>query len=279
MIINLLYNELIKTLYKKRTYISFILISIIVPMVVYAIEYSTLSLQERIYGQLQDSFIFIGTVINGNLSSYLIIAILITHMPFLSTIVASEIISGEYSKGTFRIYLTREVNRKNVFFSKLIVVYLYTTFMMFYFFLYTIFISQLILGGGELIVFNKGLLLLSEDEILLRFFIGFIFSNFVMISVSSLCLLFSSFSKNSVTPIISTMSIVFIGTAISFIPIDIFELINPFLFTGYLDIFLLAFHEPIPYEILINCFLICLLSSSFFNIAAYYKFDLKDIVE
>ena len=45
-----------------------------------------------------------------------------------------------------------------------------------------------------------------------------------MIAVSSLCLLFSTLSKNSVTPIISTISIVFVGTAISFIPIDIFEM-------------------------------------------------------
>ena len=277
--INLFYNELIKALFKRRTYISFILITLLIPAVVYAIDYGAVSLETKIYGQMQDSFIFIGSIINGYLSAYLIIAILITHMPFLSTIIPSEIISGEYSKGTFRIYLTRSILRRDVFISKLLVVFLYTTLMMFYFFFYSLFISNLILGYGELIVFHKGILLLSEDDVLWRFFLGFIFSNFVMVTVSSLCLFFSSFSKNSVTPIISTISIVFIGSAISFIPIDIFELIDPYLFTGYIDIFLLAFHDPIPYDIFIDCFSVCFSWSFIFIIMAYYNFTYRDILE
>ena len=277
--INLFYNELIKALYKRRTYISFILITLLIPAVVYAIDYGAVSLETKIYGQMQDSFIFIGSIINGYLSAYLIIAILITHMPFLSTIIPSEIISGEYSKGTFRIYLTRAILRRNVFISKVLVVFLYTTLMMFYFFSFSLFVSYLILGDGELIVFHRGILLLSEDDIIWRFFLGFVFSNLVMITVSFLCLFFSSFSKNSVTPIISTISIVFIGSAISFIPIDIFEMIDPYLFTGYIDIFLLAFHYPIPTNIFFNCFSVCFIWSSLFILAAHYNFTNRDILE
>ena len=64
MILKLIHNELIKVLYKRRTYISFILISILIPIIVYAIDYGAVSLQNKIYGQMQDSFIFIGTIIN-----------------------------------------------------------------------------------------------------------------------------------------------------------------------------------------------------------------------
>ena len=277
--ISLFHNELIKAFYKKRTYISFALITLLIPVIVYAIDYGAISLQTKIYGQLQDSFIFIGSIVNGFLSAYLIIAILITHMPFLSTIIPSEIISGEYSKGTFRIYLTRPISRKSVFISKMLVVFLYTTVMMFFFFFYSLFISFLILGSGELIVFHKGILLLSEDDIIWRFFLSFIFSNFVMLTISSLCLLFSSFSKNSVTPIISTISIVFIGTAISFIPIDLFELMNPYLFTGYIDIFLLAFYDPVPYDVFMNCFIVCFCWGFLFISIAYYNFTYRDILE
>ena len=279
MMINLIYNELIKTMLKRRTYISFILITFLIPIIVYAIDYGAVSLQNKIYGQMQDSFLFIGSIVNGYLASYLIIAILITHMPFLSTITPSEIISGEYSKGTFRIYLTRPISRVSVFSSKAIVVFIYTTAMMLYFFFYSVFISYLILGSGELIVFHKGILLLAEDDILWRFGLSFIFSNFVMISISSLCLMFSSISRNSVTPIISTISIVFIGTAISFIPIDIFELIDPYLFTGYIDIFLLAFYDPIPYNIFLNCFIVCIAWTTLFIAIGYYNFSYKDILE
>ena len=146
MIKSLLINEFIKVSYKKRTYISFALITVLIPFIVLAVKSGGGSLESKLYGQLADSFIFVGSLVNGNLSAYIIIAILISHMPFLSTIVASEIVSGEYSRGTFRMYLTRPVSRNLVLFSKLIIVLGYTTLMMFYFVMYTLLVSRLILS-------------------------------------------------------------------------------------------------------------------------------------
>ncbi len=81
--INLFHNELIKALFKRRTYISFLLITLLIPAIVYAIDYGALSLQNRIYGQMQDSFIFIGSVINGYFSAYLIIDIININLSFI----------------------------------------------------------------------------------------------------------------------------------------------------------------------------------------------------
>ena len=78
----LIHNELVKVLYKRRTYISFLLITILIPIIVYAIDYGAVSLQNKIYGQMQDSFIFIGTIINGN-PLHIIIAILIAYAIFV----------------------------------------------------------------------------------------------------------------------------------------------------------------------------------------------------
>jgi len=278
MIKNLIKNEAIKTLYKKRTYISFILITVLIPFIVLAIDNGGKVLETKIYGQLADSFLFFGSVINGYLSTYIIVAILISHMPFLSTIVASEIVSGEYSKGTFRMYLTRPISRSNVLLSKLIIVILYTFILMFFFFSYTLLVSCLWLGIGDLAVFHNGLLLLAQDDILWRFFLAFILSTFVMISVSCLCFLISTISRNSVTPIIITISIVFIGTAITFIPIPIFEKINPYLFTGYIDTFLNAFHDPLPTNKFFNLFIVNLLWSISFIFLSFQIFKSKDIL-
>lgn len=278
MIKNLIQNEAKKTLHKKRTYISFILIIILIPFIVAAIDDGGKTLELKIYGQLADSFLFYGSVINGYLSTYIIIAILISHMPFLSTIVASEIVSGEYSKGTFRMYLTRPVSRNKILMSKLIIVLLYTTIMMFFFFTYTLLVSFLWLGGGDLAVFHNGLLLLAEDDVLWRFALAFILSNFVMLSVSCLCFLISTISRNSVTPIIITISIVFIGTAVAFIPIPIFERVNPFLFTGYIDIFLTAFHDPLPLNKYYNLFFITTFWSLLFIVISFKSFKNKDIL-
>ena len=155
---NLFKNELIKALFKRRTYISFLLITLLIPVIVYGFKYGAVSLEMKISDQMEDMFLTAGTAVNGNLAAYISIAILIAQMPFLSTIVPSEIISGEYSKGTFRIYLTRPISRTGVFISKVLVVSLYTTLMMFYFFAYTLFTSTLILGDGMLVVFHEGLL-------------------------------------------------------------------------------------------------------------------------
>ena len=278
MIKDLIINEGLKALHKKRTYISFILITVLIPFIVLAVDNGGKTLETKIYGQLADSFLFYGSVINGFLATYIIVAILISHMPFLSTIIASEIVSGEYSKGTFRMYLTRPISRNNVLLSKLIIVFFYTISMMFFFFFYTLLTSSLWLGVGDLAVFHNGLLLLAEDDIIWRFFLAFILSTLVMISVSCLCFLISTISKNSVTPIIITISVVFIGTAITFIPIPIFERINPFLFTGYIDTFLSAFHDPLPINEFWNLFIVNLFWSSIFIFISFHIFKTKDIL-
>lgn len=278
MIRSLIINEFIKVLNKKRTYIGFILLFILVPLIILAIGDGAEYLESQIYGQLRDSFMIVGTLTNGYLSTYLIIGILITQMPFLSTIVASEIFSREYSDGTFRMYLTRPISRSKVLLSKLIIVSIYTILLMFFFVFYTLLISYLFLGSGDLAVFHKGLLFLSEDDIIWRFFLAYIVSTTVMLTTSFLCLMLSTMSKNSVTPIIITISVVFIGSIISFIPLQIFENMNPFLFTGYLDLFLSSFHDPVPWNTILISFGVCTFWSLFFLIIAFIIFNRKEIL-
>ena len=278
MIRSLIINEFIKVLNKKRTYIGFILLFILVPLIILAIGDGAEYLESQIYGQLRDSFMIVGTLTNGYLSTYLIIGILITQMPFLSTIVASEIFSREYSDGTFRMYLTRPISRSKVLLSKLIIVSIYTILLMFFFVFYTLIISYLFLGSGDLAVFHKGLLFLSEDDIIWRFFLAYIISTTVMLTTSFLCLMLSTMSKNSVTPIIITISVVFIGSIISFIPLQMFENINPYLFTGYLDLFLSSFHDPVPWNTIFISFGVCTFLSLFFLIIAFIIFNRKEIL-
>ena len=279
MIKYLVYNEFQKVKSRKRTYISFILIGILVPFIVGAIDSGGGTLEKKIYGQLSDSFFFIGSLINGYLATYIIIAVLITHMPFLSTIVAADIVSGEYSKGTFRIYLSRPISRSKVLLSKLIIVFGYTILLMFYFIFYSLSVSIAWLGTGELAVFHKGLLFLSENEALTRFLIAFLTSTVVMLTVSSLCFLISTVSKNSVTPIIITISTVFVGTAISIIPIEFFEKLNPYLFTGYINSYLSAFYDPIPWNEIKQLFFVCFAWAICFIGLSFAHFLNKDIVD
>ena len=279
MILILVKNEFEKVLKRKRTYISFLLIGILIPFIVGAINNGGTTLEKSIYGQLSDSFFFIGSLLNGYLATYIIIAVLINHMPFLSTIIASDIFSGEYSRATFRMYLTRPISRTQVLVSKVIVVLAYTSALMGFFFLYALLISISWLGTGELAVFHKGILFLSSDEVIQRFALAFLISNYVMLTISLLCLLISAISKNSVTPIIITISIVFIGTAITYIPIELFKMINPYLFTGYINSFLKAFHDPIPWSHIGSLVITCTVWSTLFVLLSLFLFNKKDITD
>ena len=279
MILILVKNEFEKVLKRKRTYISFLLIGILIPFIVGAINNGGTTLEKSIYGQLSDSFFFIGSLLNGYLATYIIIAVLINHMPFLSTIIASDIFSGEYSRSTFRMYLTRPISRTQVLVSKVIVVLAYTSALMGFFFLYALLISISWLGTGELAVFHKGILFLSSDEVIQRFVLAFLISNYVMLTISLLCLLISAISKNSVTPIIITISIVFIGTAITYIPIELFKMINPYLFTGYINSFLKAFHDPIPWPHIGSLVITCTVWSTLFVLLSLFLFNKKDITD
>tara|TARA_Y100001936_G_C16046883_1_gene655202 strand:- start:140 stop:979 length:840 start_codon:yes stop_codon:yes gene_type:complete len=279
MILILVKNEFKKVLKRKRTYISFLLIGILIPFIVGAISNGGTTLEKSIYGQLSDSFFFIGSLLNGYLATYIIIAVLINHMPFLSTIIASDIFSGEYSRSTFRMYLTRPISRTQVLVSKVIVVLAYTSVLMGFFFLYALLISISWLGTGELAVFHKGILFLSSDEVMQRFALAFLISNYVMLTISLLCLLISAISKNSVTPIIITISIVFIGTAITYIPIELFKVINPYLFTGYINSFLKAFHDPIPWSHIGSLLITCTVWSALFVSLSLFFFNKKDITD
>ena len=89
----------------------------------------------------------------------------------------------------------------------------------------------------------------------------------------------STFSKNSVTPIIVTISVVFIGTAVAFIPIEFFENLNPYLFTGYIDLFLTAFHDPLPKKLFLQEALVCGIWSTLFIFISFYHFNKCDILD
>ena len=54
----LIHNEFQKIIHRKRTYIGFILIGILIPFIVGAIDSGGNMLEKSIYGQLSDSFFF-----------------------------------------------------------------------------------------------------------------------------------------------------------------------------------------------------------------------------
>ncbi len=89
--------------------------------------------------------------------------------------------------------------------------------------------------------------------------------------------MFSAMVNNGIGPVIGSMAIVIIGLAIATIPLDLFENLSPYLFTDYIDIWNLAFSDPIPWDEIGKSLLILGLYATAFSVIGFAVFLRKDI--
>ena len=244
----LINNEVIKIFGKKRSWLGFISLAVLMPLILWGFSKGATGVERDITRQLGDSFMMVGSVFNGFLVTYITMNFLWVHIPFLLMLVAGDVVAGEGASGTFRITLTRRVSRLKILFAKLVATYLYTILLIIFFAMMSLGLGTLLLGAGDLVVFDKGILILPQDMAWVRFALAFTFATFVMLVVASLCFMFSAMVNNGIGPIIGAMAIIIIGLAIATIPIDIFETIKPYIFTSYFDIWQKAFFDPIPWS-------------------------------
>jgi ABC-2 type transport system permease protein len=244
----LIQNELIKIAGKWRSYLGFIAIGVLMPLILWGFSVGGGGIEREMTAKLQDTFIIVGSIFNGLLATYIVMNFLWVHIPFLVTLVAGDVVAGEGAAGTYRLYLTRPVSRAKILLAKLLATYCYTAVLIFFFALMSLGLGSLWLGGGDLVVMHQGILVLPGEEAWLRFGLAFTFATVVMCVVATLCFMFSAMVNNGIGPIIGAMAILIIGLAVANIPLDLFERIRPYLFTSYLDLWRKAFYEPIPWS-------------------------------
>lgn len=269
--------ELLKTFSRFRTYIGFITIAILLPVVMGLVNEFGFEVPNRFLTDLTSSFQFTGSIVNGYLISYYLMTILWVHFPFFIILVAGDIVSTESANGTFRMLMTRPISRSGVILAKYVTTVCYTILIISFLGLFSIVIGKIILGGGDLLVFDKGLLILTEKEAVSRFVLAYLLAIWVQIVVASLAFFFSTLAKSSVAPIIGTYAVVISSIIISVLKIDALDVIKPYLFTTYFDIFFAPFQQPIPFDQIINNCLRLGVFSLIFFIMSYINFIRKDI--
>ena len=271
-------NELVKIFGKWRSFIGFVVIAILMPLILWGFKLGGEGLHREMTRQLQDTFVIVGSIFNGFLATYLVMNSLWVHIPFLVTLVAGDVVAGEGAAGTFRIYLTRPVSRSKILFSKLIATYVYTAALIIFFALMSLGLGSLWLGTGDLIVSHQGILILPPQIAWLRFGLSFLFAIGVMSVVASLCFMFSTMVNNGIGPMIGAMAVIIVSLIISNFPLDLFENIKPYLFTTYFDIWQKAFYDPIPWrEVGEDILVLALYTAGFLGIS-FTVFTRKDIL-
>jgi ABC-2 type transport system permease protein len=278
-VLTLLYNECIKTFAKWRTYIGFIAVAILIPVVMALMNLEGSRFVERQLRALSADFFITGNLFNGWLIAQMIMNGLWVHVPALISLVAGDQLSGEATGGTFRLILIRPVSRTTILNAKYLVTLFYAMLLVLSIGALSLGLGLAIFGSGDLVAFDRDMVtILPESQLWFRFILAYALAIISMWTVASLAFFISSLVENAIGPIITTMTVIIIFLIISNLPIEAVEPYKPWLFTSYMNVWQLAFKDPIDWtEIVRSCGALCAYSAGLWG-ATVLIFRKKDIV-
>ena len=274
----LIWFELYKIFKKWRTYIGFIAIGLLTPIVQITLYYTGQRFVDSMTNGLQGSFLFTGNLFNGYLVAHLILFALFIHIPFLIVLVGGDILAGEASAGTYRMLLTRPYSRFQIITAKFIAGIFYIASLIFWLALLSLGVSLMIFGSGELVTFKDKLIIFASDDILWRFVLAYGYSILSMLTVFALSFFFSSMVQNAVGPIIATMAVIIVLLILSALPIDFLTSIQPYFFTSHMPQWEGFFNDPVDFTEILNSSLILLAYIVGLYGITTYLFVKKDIL-
>ena len=270
--------EILKTFLKWRTYIGFLAVLVVIPLVQIALKLSGNALTRSVTQGLGQEFIFIGNLLNGYFVTMFIMNFLWVHVPFLITLGAGDQLAGEATGGTFRLLLIRPVSRTKIVFAKYFTTLLYTFALVAFLGILSVVLGLILFGTGDLIVPGQTFTLIPKEEVLWRIAVAYALSIWGMFCVASLAFLFSSLVENAIGPIIGAMAVIIVFYVVSNVPVDLFESIKPYLFTTYLNLWQKMLMEPIPWSDIATSVAALGGFSACFYLATWYIFVKKDIL-
>ena len=243
----LIYYESVKTFLKKRTYLGFLVVLLIVPLIEVAMHLEGEGVVAGTLRSLRSDFFFVGNLFNGWFASYQIMNSLWVHIPLLITFVAGDQLAGEATAGTYRLLLIRPASRTRVFFSKYITTVVYTILFVFFLAALSIGLAVTLMGTGDLLVFDKGILILPAADVAWRFLTAYLLAAWSMITIASIAFFFSSFVENAIGPIIATMGVLIAFLIMTVSPLEMFQAMRPYLFTSYMNSWQKVFGDPVSW--------------------------------
>jgi ABC-2 type transport system permease protein len=270
--------ELVKTFRKRRTYIGFIAIAVIVPVVEIAFSYDGSALARNFARAIAQNNLLPGNLFNAWFVTQFLMNSLWVHIPFLITLVAGDMLAGEATAGTFRLLLTRPPSRTAIFFAKFTVTLAYAALLVLFLAGLAVGLGLWLFGSGDLLVMGRTPVILPAAAVPARLALSFAFAIWSMWCVASLALLFSSFVENAIGPIVGTMAVIIVCMVVGNIPLSFFEGLRPWLFTSYMNLWHLAIEEPVSWTEIIRSAAILGAFTAGFGGAAWLVFARKDVL-
>ncbi|HZK63764.1 MAG TPA: ABC transporter permease subunit [Puia sp.] len=233
----LLQIELFKIFRKSRTYISFGAIAAMVIIIQAALKYDGQSYIEFLVGGLKDSLeIPYDHILNGYFVCFIILNLLLIHIPLLIALVAGDSIAGEANMGTLRLLVSKPVSRTKLMLVKFLATVIYTALLLIWLAFISLALSILFFGTNDILIArNDSLEIIRQDDVMWRYLAAFAFATVALSTVAALAFLLSVFAENSIGPIVSTISIVIVLTLLSEMQIPLYDrTVKPYLFTSHM---------------------------------------------
>jgi ABC-2 type transport system permease protein len=233
----LLQIELFKIFRKPRTYISFGAIAAMVIIVQIALKFDGKSYVEFILGNLKETFeIPYTTILNGYFVCFVILNLLLIHIPLLIALVAGDEIAGEANMGTLRLLASKPVSRTQLMLAKFSATIVYTALLLAWMAFLSLALSIVLFGTNDLFVARSNTVeIINSNDVMWRYLAAFAYATIALTTVAALAFLLSVFAENSIGPIVSTISIVIVFTILSEMQIPMYDrTVKPYLFTSHM---------------------------------------------
>jgi ABC-2 type transport system permease protein len=233
----LLQIEIYKIFKRPRTYIAFAVIACIILLIQVALKFGGEEYVGFLMSGVNESFeVPTKQILNGYLVCYIILNLLLVHVPVLVALIAGDMISGEASMGTLRLLVSKPVSRTQLLLIKFAAAGLYTFLLLIWVALLSLLLSILLFGTNDLFVARElESNIIAGSDVLWRYFAAFGFAAIGLITVTSLAFMLSAFADNSIGPVVATVCVIIVFTILTQMQIPFYdETIKPFLFTTHM---------------------------------------------
>ncbi|MEK0423834.1 MAG: hypothetical protein RLZ95_1744 [Bacteroidota bacterium] len=228
--------ELYKIFRRPRTYIAFGAIAALIIVIQFGLKVDGESYASFLMKDINDTLTVDGNVLNGYLICYILLQLLLVHVPLLVALIAADMISGEANLGTLRLLFSTPFTRTQWVLGKFIAASVYTIVLLIWLAFLALFVSMWVFGTDDLFLMKSNyVVLIQQNDVLWRYVGAFVFASFSLLTVTSLGFLMSSIANNSIGPIVGTMSAIVFFTILSTLNIPLFSIIKPYLFTTHMN--------------------------------------------
>ncbi len=229
--------EVYKIFKRPRTYIAFAVISAIILLIQVALKFGGEEYAGLMMSGLKETFeVPTDEILNGYMVCYIVLNLLLVHVPILVALIAGDMISGEANMGTLRLLITKPVSRTQLLLVKFMAACIYTILLLIWVAVLSLLVSILLFGTNQLFVPREfGVNIISTADIFWRYLAAFVFASIGLVTVAALAFMLSAFADNSIGPIVATVCIIIVFTILTQMQIPFYdETVKPYLFTTHM---------------------------------------------